>query len=123
MTYLVVKNRGVINKSIKFRKLTFHKKSSYNRVLAKCITEIYPNNQKPATCFFLANSEGHYICTDGKIAIEGEHGTEKSLSWSLELYLQVLHVRFPSKVKLYCVEKEEEVILHQSLCYLWLLLG
>lgn len=113
MTHSPIKNKGILDKSVPFKKLTFHKKSSYNRVLAKCISEMYPENKEPATLYYLANSEGHHVCMDGIILIEGEFGAKESVPWNLDMYIKILHVRFPSKVKLYCVYDEEQV----QFCY------
>ena len=106
MTHSPIKNKGILDKCVPFKKLTFHKKSSYNRVLAKCISVLYPDNKEPATLYYLANSEGHHICMDGVIVIEG---AKESVPWNLDMYIKILHVHFPSKVKLYCVYKEEHV--------------
>ena len=60
--------------------------------------------------FALVDTTGNPLCsTKGDMSLQQDDGTEKLVPWTLQTYLSVKNIRFPSKLKLYCLLQTRSV--------------
>ena len=86
------------------RNMFFRKDCSYQRMLEKCITEVYTEEERENAEFYIADSCGIPIWSSDTIKIDDDNGTEE-LEWTLNLYIHLSNAKYPSKVRYYCVRK------------------
>ena len=55
--------------------------------------------------YYLSDSSGLPITTDGKIVVHKRDGTYETHIWTLKNWLNVSGIRYQSTAKLYCVQK------------------
>ena len=55
--------------------------------------------------YYLSDSSGLPITTDGKIVVYNRDGTCETHTWTLKNWLNVSGIRYQSRTKLYCVQK------------------
>lgn len=112
MEYSHKKGRGSINPkgpAPKSTKVFIHKDASYLSVLNRLKREIYSeedDNTDKACTYYLSDSSGTAICSDeATICIQGSDGSEKQVPWTLQTYMSLKKMMYPSRFKLYCVRK------------------
>ena len=105
MKYNDKDQRGVLDRSFKPIKLNFHKQSSYETVLEKLKRVAWGTEDKGGAIggtYFLADASGVLI-QQKNFEIQGATGKREVLPWTLENYVQVSGLRYPSKTRLYCI--------------------
>ena len=55
--------------------------------------------------YYLSDSSGLPISTDGRIVVQKRDGTCERHSWTLNTWMKVTGIRYQSKTRLYCVQK------------------
>ena len=120
MKYNDTDQRGVFDHSFKPIKLNFHRQSLYETVLEKLKRIVLGTEDKGGITggtYFLADASGVSI-QQNHFEIQGVTGKLEVLPWTLENYVQVSGVRYPSKTRLYCViiehGKEVEALLSKG---------
>ena len=81
-----------------------YKDCSYQRMLEKCIAEVYAEEEWENAEFYIADSHGIPIWSSDTIKIDVDEGTEE-LEWTLNHYIHLSNAKYPSKVRYYCVHK------------------
>ena len=55
--------------------------------------------------YYLSDSSGLPITTDGKIIVHKRDGSCESHTWTLKNWLNVSGIRYQSRARIYCVQK------------------
>ena len=109
MTYDCHKGKHVINKSSS-TKVFIHRHARYASVLERLQGVLFPGVSKSHYTFALVDTAGNPLCsTEGDMSLQQDDGTEKLVPWTLQTYLSVKNIRFPSKLKLYCLLQARNV--------------
>jgi len=93
--------RGVQDWSFTPIKVAFHKDSTHEQMLSKCVESVWKDAPQNSN-FFLSDGSGSSI-TSKNFEIDLADGTKEIVSWSLANYLRVACIRYPSRACLYCV--------------------
>lgn len=97
------RGRGVIKRGVPPTNIIFKKNCSYQHMLERCLNIMkYEKNGK--LNFYLADSKGVPIWTVDTISIDSDDG-EKEIPWTLINFIRHSNIRYPSKAKIYVVEK------------------
>lgn len=56
--------------------------------------------------YYLADGGGFPIASRDKITVDKEDGSEEKLPLTLQMYVRVSNIKYQSRAKFYCVEKE-----------------
>ena len=80
---------------------------TYNRMLTKCVQETYSEEDQRSCDFYIADSRGVAIWNGDKIEvdIEGTGQKARECEWTLERYIRLSRVKYPSKARFFCVKK------------------
>ena len=111
MTYDCHKGKYVIDKS-NSTKVFIHRHARYKCVLERLQGVLFPRESKNLHryTFALVDTTGNPLCsTKGDMSLQQDDGTEKLVPWTLQTYLSVKNIRFPSKLKLYCLLQTRSV--------------
>lgn len=95
--------RGVLDKSFPAIKLPFHHDCSYEDMLRKCREHVWPDAGAK-------DSNYQYCLVDGSgtsighsdFNIDLPDGGKEILPWTLNNYLQVSNVKYPSRMRTLC---------------------
>lgn len=98
------RGRGIHVKSSDLKNVLLRDDWSYQRVLDKCIQEVYGTESQNAE-FYIADKGGVPIWTKDVIELDLGNGGVEEISWSLHQYILLSKTKYPSKTKLYCVKK------------------
>ena len=80
--------------------------SSYERMLAKCVEEIFPEEDKDKFDFYIADSIGAEVWNGDKITVvKGPH--RKNMYGRWDSIFKLTRIKYPSKAKFFCVKKEK----------------
>ena len=101
MVYDSQLQRGVQDRSFTPIKVAFHKDSTHEQMLSKCVESVWKDAPQNSN-FFLSDGFGSSI-TSKNFEIDLADGTKEIVSWSLANYLRVACIRYPSRARLYCV--------------------
>lgn len=107
--------RGVQDRSFTPIKVAFHKDSTHEQMLSKCVESVWKDAPQNSN-FFLSDGSGSSI-TSKNFEIDLADGTKEIVSWSLANYLRVACIRYPSRARLYCVRIPPEHLDSQLLVY------
>lgn len=102
MTYDIGKQRGVFDRSFNLTKVSFHRDAAYDVVKDRCQRAVWPDGKEDDK-FYVADGSGVSIQRES-FEVEGLDGSQQVIPWSLGNYLQVSHIRYPSRARLYCVK-------------------
>ncbi len=102
MEYDSEKMKGVMDRSFASIKLAFHKDCSAIDMLHKCRETVWGEQKNYE--YFLADGSGTAI-DSCSFEVDLPDGTKESLPWTLSNYLRVSNVKYPSRLRLYCVRK------------------
>ena len=102
MTYSACHQRGKLDRSWKLQKLSFHKNLSYQAVKQICQEATWPNEEEGAA-YYLADGSGVSIERDN-FELISEDGKKNTIAWTLANYLEISHIKYPSRTRLYCVK-------------------
>lgn len=102
------RGKGIHIRGGKLVNVLLRSDSNYERMLTKCVQEIFPDEDKNKFDFYIADSRGAEVWNGDKIKIDGGEGTsQEECLWTLEQYIKLSRVKYPSKAKFFCVKKEK----------------
>ena len=95
------------DRSWKARKVTFHRNYNYDAVKKRCQEVAWPQEsndpQEGETTYYVADGSGLSIeCNNFEVV--SEDGSKNVIPWTLANYLQISHIKYPSRTRLYCVK-------------------
>lgn len=101
--------KGTLDKSFPSVKLAFHKDCSAAVMLTKCKDSVWPEE----SAWPEASNNYQYYIADGTgtavglsaFNIDLPSGAKETLPWTLSNYLKVSNIKYPSRLRLYCVRK------------------
>ena len=96
------------DRSFKPIKIPIHLEASYSDILKKCRDCLWPD-QDEDDHYYLADGSGASIFAGGKFelvspGIIGEDKRKETLPWTLQNYLRVSKVTYPSRARIYIVK-------------------
>ena len=94
-------HRGVQDRSFTPVKVPMHRDSSHAQVLTKGVSSVFADAIEGAH-FYLSDGSGHTITGDDFIVDYPDESNEK-IPWTLNNYLRVSCIKYPSRARLYCV--------------------
>lgn len=105
MEFEAGKAKGILDRSFPSVKIPIHKDSSYADLNEKCRECVWgdPSNEYK---YYMADGTGTAIGSNS-FSIDLEDKTKTVLPWTLSNYLKVSGVKYPSRLRLYCVRKFE----------------
>ena len=103
MEYDFEKMRGIMDRSFASIKIAFHNDSASLDVLNKCCETVWGSKKRNYE-YFLADGSGIAI-NSCSFDLNLPDGSKETLPWTLSNYLRVSNVKYPSRVRLYCVRK------------------
>ena len=103
------RGRGIHIRGEKLKNVLMRADCTYNRMLAKCVQEIFSVEEQESHEFYIADSRGVAIWNGDKIEvdIEGTGETARECDWSLEKYIKLSRMKYPSKARFFCVKKKK----------------
>ena len=111
------KQRGVVDRTFTPSKVAFHRDASHATVLKKSQRNVWSDCEEDFQ-FFLADGSGS--CIEPKdFEIDLEDGKQQVVPWTLDNYLKVSNIRFPSRARLYCVKSIPVPGTSKSLIFLY----
>lgn len=102
MIYDPCRQRGRVDRSWKLQKLSFHRNSRYEVVKKRCVELTWPDDDEDST-FYVSDGSGISVEKE-KFEIVAEDGSKRYVAWTLSNYLEVSHIKYPSRARLYCVK-------------------
>ena len=90
------------------KNIFLRKDSTYTRMVEKCAQELYGKEPEQDNCtFYIADSKGIEVWSsdDIKVDVEGSGENQESCNWSLEKYIKLSGIKYPSKARFFCVKK------------------
>ena len=103
MEYDSDRMRGILDKSFPSVKLAFHRDSLAEDILTKCKENVWGEGTDATNYqYFLADGSGTMI-SNSSFNVDLPDGSKESLPWTLSNYLRVSNIRFPSRLRLYCM--------------------
>ena len=102
MIYDIGKRRGIFDRSFNLLIVSFHRDLCYDMVKDRCQRAVWPDVTDGDT-FYIADGSGVSIKGES-FEVQGLDGSVQVIPWSLGNYLQVSHIRYPSRARLYCVK-------------------
>ena len=99
------KGKAVIERAFKPVQVFVHKQAAYSMVLEKLKKEIFGANAPTAAQYYIAKANVIPVSTGDTITMAQADGAEHQVPWSLETYLKVSRIKYPSKAQFYCVQK------------------
>lgn len=102
------RGRGIHVKNSKLKNILLRTDSTYSRMLEKCVGELYSNTADIEQYdFYIADSRSVAIWNSDDLEYDEEGGGTRKCSWTLSNYIKLSCVKFPSKVKFFCVKQEK----------------
>ena len=95
--------KGILERSFKPAKIAVRRDSSYQRLLEKCKSAVFPEGAGTSDQVYVADASGVCICSNPFLTIDTSSGEEKTIPWTLQTYIQLAGSKYPSKTRLYCV--------------------
>ena len=102
MEYDYDKAKGILDKSFPLIKVAFHKDCSSSDIILKCQECVWDHSDKNYE-YYIADGSGSAICSNFNVDLSD--GSRQSLPWTLNNYLRVSSIKYPSRLRLYCVRK------------------
>ena len=106
------RSRGVLVKG-DARNMFFRKDCSYQRMLEKCIAEIYTEEERENAEFYIADSRGIPIWSSDTIKIDVDNGTEE-LEWTLNHYIHLSNASILQKCDTTVSAKVGCIVIHDK---------
>ena len=103
------KARGIFDRSFTTIKIPFHKDCSSTDMLNKCAECVWEKSAAGDYTYYLADGSGTAIGSSSFI-VDQPDGSQQTLPWTLSNYLRVSGIRYPSRLRLYCVRKFKFII-------------
>ncbi len=94
----------MVDRSFTLVKLPFRKSCTYDRMLQKCVTELYPDHPEQGVEYYIADGSGLPICAGETIRMDCDDG-EQEIPWELQSYIRLSNQKYASRAQFYCVQK------------------
>ena len=104
MTHSRKQGRGIMDRSFKPIRMCFRRDCSYERMLKKSKAQLY-STQCQGASYYMADTSGTRVCIDGFIIVDKADGSEQQVPWTVETYIKMSNMKYPSKARFYCVEE------------------
>ena len=80
---------------------------SYQRVLEKCVSHVFPDDDLSSNEYeyYVSNGRGICISNGDSIRVDNNDGEEECIPWTLQTYIKLSSIRYASKARFYCVKK------------------
>jgi len=104
MTHSRKQGRGIMDRSFKPIRMCFRRDCSYERMLEKSKAQLY-SIQCQGASYYMADTSGTRVCIDGFIIVDKADGSEQQVPWTVETYIKMSNMKYPSKARFYCVEE------------------
>jgi hypothetical protein len=91
-------------KSSEFKNILLRDDWSYQKLLDKCVQELYSKDEQESATFYIADKGGIPVWTRDTIEVD-INGEIENHPWTLHEYVVLSGMKYPSKTKLYCVKK------------------
>ena len=113
MYHSEAKGRGVHIRGGRLRNIVLRSDSTYQRMLKKCVQEIYTEEEQKDNDFYIADSRGIAIWNGDRIEvdIEGSGERARECEWTLDKFIKLSNAKYPSKARFYCVKKTKGTII------------
>ena len=108
MEFDVGRAKGIFDRSFTTIKIPFHKDCSSTDMLNKCVECVWGKSAvEPGDyTYYLADGGGSAIGSSSFV-VDQPDGSQQTLPRTLSNYLKVSGIRYPSRLRLYCVRKFE----------------
>ena len=100
------RKRPMLDRAFGTRKIFIFKEASYERVLEKCRSAVFPEAEEGAE-YYLADSGG--VRVENTLIIDEPDGRDRELPWTLESYLQVSRIKYQSKARFNVVKRKVSI--------------
>ncbi len=100
------KAKGVLDRNFPAVKVPLHKDCLYDDLVEKCKEYVW-NDSSPEYDYYIADGTGTAIGSKS-FHIDSEDGRKTILPWTLNNYLKVSSMKYPSRLRIYCVRKLKE---------------
>lgn len=100
------RGRGILKRGNPPVNIIFNKHCSYQHMLERCVNTLKYDKDSELE-FYLADTKGVPIWIKDTISIDEEAG-EREIPWTLINYIHYSNVKYPSKARIYCVEKVKD---------------
>ena len=104
MEFNAEKAKGILDRSFPSLKIPLHKECSYTDLNNKCKQYVWADSSDTNYTYYMADGSGTGIGSCS-FNIDLKDSRKTVLPWTLENYLRVSSVKYPSKLRLYCVRK------------------
>ena len=104
MTHSRKQGRGIMDRSFKPIRMCFRRDCSCERMLEKSKAQLY-STQCQGASYYMADTSGTRVCIDGFIIVDKADGSEQQVPWTVETYIKMSNMKYPSKARFYCVEE------------------
>ena len=115
MIYDACHQRGKQDRTWKLQKVSFHRNSTYDAVMQRCREVTWPSEENGAL-YYVADGSGISIQREN-FEIVSEDGKKNVIAWTLANYLEISHIKYPSRTRLYCVKVSKGVYAHSTSTY------
>lgn len=82
---------------------------SYKRMLTKCVQEHFSEEDQKKYDFYIADARGAAVWSGDSFAmdLESSGGRTRECEWTLEQYIKLSRMKYPSKARFNCVKREK----------------
>jgi hypothetical protein len=113
MEFDLGKMKGMMDRKFINIKIPFHKDCSGIDMLDKCKEAVWGAEAGKDYEYFLADGSGTTLDTNS-FSIDHPNGVKETLPWTLNNYLRVSNIKYPSRLRLYCIRKFITVEHHKD---------
>ena len=105
MYHCLHRSKGILDRQFVTQSVVFRKDMTYQRVLEKCISVVFPDDKTDDCEYYVANGRGMPICGEEYIRVDNDEGVEELIPWTLHTYIKLSSIKYASKARFYCVTK------------------
>ena len=87
------RNEGILDRQYVTEGVVFRKDMTYQRVLEKCVSVVFPDDAHDDCKYYVSNGRGMHIYVDEYIRVDNEEGEEELIPWTLETYIKLLSIK------------------------------
>ena len=92
------RGKGVHIRGVNLKNILLRADCTYQRMLFKCVQEIFPDENEQYD-FYIADSRGAEVWNGDNIKVDGEDGNVIECQWTLEKYIKLSGLKYPSKAR------------------------
>jgi hypothetical protein len=102
------RGKGIQIRGSKTKNILLRGDCSYDRMLIKCVPEHFSEEEQDKYDFYIADSRGAEVSSGDKFAVDLEGSGERTVEcqWTLERYIKLSRMKYPSKARFNCVKRE-----------------